>query len=83
MSFELLLDTVHPKPISFNPISFSVNNVRKPLSKPPECPRNSSFLQLNPSIEIRIPIFGNFLANATTRSSNHPDVEITIRSVCL
>ena len=28
---------------------------------------------------MRIPMLGNFFANAITLSSNHPEVEITIR----
>ena len=67
--------------VTFN--SFNANNVRSPLSNPPACPRSSSFLQLKPSILIRIPMVGNCFAKAITLSSNHPLVEITIRSVCL
>ena len=69
--------------MSFRPMCLSVSNVLKPLSKPPARPRSSSFFWLSPSMEIRIPMFGNFLARAITLSSNQPEVEITIRGVCL
>lgn len=83
MSLELLFDTVQPNPMSFKPICFKASNVRRPLSKPPAWPRNSSFLQLRPSMEIRMPICGYFSASAMTFSSNQPEVEMTMRSVCL
>ena len=79
MSLELWFDTVQPKPMSFRPMCFSVSSVRRPLSKPPAWPRSSSFFWLRPSMEMRMPMFGNFLARATTLSSNHPEVEMTMR----
>lgn len=55
----------------------------KPLVKAPSRPLSSSFLSLSPSIEIRMPMLGKRWARAMIRSSNHPEVEITIREVCL
>ena len=34
-------------------------------------------------MDIRMPILGNCFARAMTLSSNHPEVDITMREVCL
>ena len=65
--------------MSFTPMLFNRSKMRKPLSKPPSRPRNSSFFIERPSMLMRMPMFGNFFASAMTLSSNHPEVEMTTR----
>ena len=81
ISPELRSDTVQPKPMSRNPVSLSARSSLTPLSKPPARPRNSSLVSAIPSMDTLMPMSGNCRAIAKTRSSYHPEVDMTMRPV--
>ena len=75
--------TVIPNPTSFIPISTSFFSVVYPRLKPSSSPRISLFVFSSPSIDMRIPIWGNSLHSSTILSVKNPLVEITILSLFL